>query len=54
VRSSGYRPGPLALEESSVYQFHEELREKIPVTRLGEAPLRGTLQQENARMNSPA
>ena len=54
VRSAGYRPGPLALEEDAVYRFHEELREKIPVTRLSEAPLRGTLQQENERMKASA
>jgi hypothetical protein len=30
VRSSGYEPGPLALAESSVYRFHEYLRERIP------------------------
>jgi phenylpropionate dioxygenase-like ring-hydroxylating dioxygenase large terminal subunit len=42
VRSSGYEPGPLALVESSVYRFHEYLREP---------PLRGTLHQENARLN---
>jgi phenylpropionate dioxygenase-like ring-hydroxylating dioxygenase large terminal subunit len=52
VRSSGYRPGPLALEEDAVFRFHEDLREKIPVTRLSKAPLRGTLQQENERMKT--
>jgi phenylpropionate dioxygenase-like ring-hydroxylating dioxygenase large terminal subunit len=52
VRSSGYRPGPLALEEDAVFRFHEDLREKIPVTRLSKAPLRGTLQQENQRMKT--
>jgi phenylpropionate dioxygenase-like ring-hydroxylating dioxygenase large terminal subunit len=50
VNTSGYRPGPLALEESSVYAFHERIRALIPVTRLPEAPLRGTLHQENVRM----
>jgi len=50
VRTSGYQPGPLALEESSVYRFHEYIRDRIPVTRLREAPIRGTLHQENARM----
>jgi phenylpropionate dioxygenase-like ring-hydroxylating dioxygenase large terminal subunit len=52
VRSSGYRPGPLALQESAVYRFHEALRERIPVTRLDEAPLRGTLQRENERLKA--
>jgi phenylpropionate dioxygenase-like ring-hydroxylating dioxygenase large terminal subunit len=51
VRSSGYEPGPLALAESSVYRFHEYLRERVPVTRLRESPLRGTLHDENARLN---
>ena len=50
VHTSGYRPGPLALEESSVYAFHERIRTLIPVTRLPEAPLRGTLHLENARL----
>ena len=50
VNTSGYQPGPLALEESSVYSFHERVRELIPVTRLPQAPLRGTLHLENARM----
>ena len=48
VNTTGYQPGPLALEESSVYSFHERVRELIPVTRLPEAPLRGTLHQTNA------
>lgn len=48
VNTTGYQPGPLALEESSVYSFHERVRELIPVTRLAEAPLRGTLHQINA------
>jgi phenylpropionate dioxygenase-like ring-hydroxylating dioxygenase large terminal subunit len=48
VNTTGYQPGPLALEESSVYSFHERVRELIPVTRLSEAPLRGTLHQTNA------
>ncbi|MBW2540716.1 MAG: aromatic ring-hydroxylating dioxygenase subunit alpha, partial [Deltaproteobacteria bacterium] len=52
VRSSGYRPGPLALEESAVYRFHEQIREKIPVARLDEPPLRGTLQQKNEEMKT--
>ena len=52
VRSSGYRPGPLALEESAVYRFHEEIRERIPVTRLDEPPVRGTLQQKNEEMKA--
>ena len=52
VRTSGYQPGPLALAESSVYRFHERVRELIPVTRLGEAPLQGTLQRENERLKA--
>ena len=52
VRTSGYQPGPLALEESSVYRFHERIREFIPVTRLPEAPLQGTLHRENERLKA--
>ena len=50
VRTSGYQPGPLSLEESAVYRFHEYIRERVPVTRLREPPMRGMLHQENARM----
>jgi phenylpropionate dioxygenase-like ring-hydroxylating dioxygenase large terminal subunit len=52
VKTSGYQPGPLALAESSVSRFHERVRERIPVARLGEAPLRGTLHQENERLKN--
>ncbi len=54
VRTSGYRPGPLALEESSVYRFHEYVRETIPVARLREPPIRGMLERENARLQASA
>ncbi|MEH6551757.1 MAG: aromatic ring-hydroxylating dioxygenase subunit alpha [Pseudomonadales bacterium] len=50
VNTSGYQPGPLALEESAVFGFHERIRELIPVARLPKAPLKGTLQQENERL----
>ena len=50
VNTTGYQPGPLALAESAVYSFHQRIRELIPVARLPEAPLRGTLHQENVRM----
>jgi phenylpropionate dioxygenase-like ring-hydroxylating dioxygenase large terminal subunit len=50
VNTSGYQPGPLALEESAVYSFHQRVRELIPVTRLPEAPIRGTLHQANTGM----
>ena len=52
VRTSGYQPGPLALAESTVYRFHEQVRRRIPVTRLEHAPLRGTLHRENERLKS--
>jgi phenylpropionate dioxygenase-like ring-hydroxylating dioxygenase large terminal subunit len=52
VKTSGYQPGPLSLEESSVFRFHERLRELIPVAGLREAPLPGTLAQENERLKS--
>jgi phenylpropionate dioxygenase-like ring-hydroxylating dioxygenase large terminal subunit len=50
VNTSGYQPGPLALEESSVYSFHERVRELIPVASLPKAPLRGALHEVNSRM----
>jgi phenylpropionate dioxygenase-like ring-hydroxylating dioxygenase large terminal subunit len=52
VRSSGYEPGPLALAESSIHRFHERVRDLIPVTRLPNAPLQGTLHRENERLKS--
>jgi phenylpropionate dioxygenase-like ring-hydroxylating dioxygenase large terminal subunit len=52
VRTSGYQPGPLALAESSVLEFHQRIRDRIPVTRLAEAPLQGTLHRENERLKS--
>ncbi len=54
VQSSGYEPGPLALEESGIHDFHALVRERLPVTRLPEAPMRGSLAQENARLKSQA
>jgi phenylpropionate dioxygenase-like ring-hydroxylating dioxygenase large terminal subunit len=52
VRTSGYQPGPLALAEVAVHRFAEHVREVLPVTRLAEAPPRGTLQQRNQELKS--
>jgi phenylpropionate dioxygenase-like ring-hydroxylating dioxygenase large terminal subunit len=52
VRTSGYRPGPLGVAESSIHRFHEGLRERIPVARLERAPLPGTLHRENERLKN--
>lgn len=54
VKTSGYQPGPLGLAESSVFQFHERVRARIPVTRLSEAPLPGSLHRENERLKAIA
>ena len=50
IYTTGYEPGPLGLEESTVFTFHERIRELIPVAGLPDAPLRGTLHQENELM----
>jgi hypothetical protein len=42
------------IAESSVTRFHERMRKRIPVTQLSEAPLQGTLHQENERLKGQA
>lgn len=50
LQTSGYRPGPLSSEESSVFFFHEKVRELVPVTTLDEAPAAGQVSIENERL----
>lgn len=50
LRTTGYRPGPLSSEESSVFFFHEMLRKRVPVTKLDKAPQVGQVAAENERL----
>jgi len=50
LQTTGYRPGPLSSEESSVFFFHEMLRKRVPVTRLDKAPPVGKVAAENERL----
>jgi len=54
LRSRGYRPGPLSLQESAIFNFHQMLRKRIPVMDLAEAPERGALAAVNARLRDRA
>lgn len=50
LQSTGYTPGPLSSEESSIFFFHEMVRRLLPVTRLDEAPPVGELATANSKM----
>jgi len=47
VKSHGYRPGPLSLEESGIARFHDRIRESLPVTRQLHAPTPGQVDRCN-------
>ena len=47
LRTSGYRPGPLSLEESGIHWFHEKIRTLIPVAGLDQAPHGEVLARDN-------
>lgn len=53
LQTTGYRPGPLSSEESSVFFFHQAVRELVPVTTLDEAPEVGKVSAENERLSQP-
>lgn len=50
LRTHGYRPGPLSLQESAVFNFHELLRSLLPVMNLETLPTSGSVVSENARL----
>ena len=50
LQTTGYSPGPLSSEESSVWFFHEMVRDLVPVTRLETAPAVGQVAAENAKL----
>ena len=52
--TSGYRPGPLSDHELGVFNFHEMVRELVPVASLDEAPAVGSVATENLRLSAKA
>jgi len=50
LRTHGYQPGPLSRLESSVFNFHETLRQQIPVMALRHEPEKGSVAAENSRL----
>ncbi len=52
LQTTGYRPGPLSIEEGSVFFFHEMVRRLIPVTQSDEAPSVGQVAAENAKIRN--
>jgi phenylpropionate dioxygenase-like ring-hydroxylating dioxygenase large terminal subunit len=50
VQTHGYQPGPLSEEESGIVDFHQRIREHIPVTQNAVAPPRGELEAYNRGM----
>ena len=46
----GYEPGPLSIYETGVREFHDLIRETIPVTKLDTAPVPGALAEIDAQM----
>ena len=51
VQTHGYQPGPLSEEESGIVDFHQRIREHIPVTQNAVAPPRGELEAYNRGMS---
>ena len=49
LRTHRYSPGPLSIQESSVYRFHQLVRRLLPVTSLTDEPARGQVAMENSR-----
>ncbi len=47
VQTHGYQPGPLSAEESGIAEFHQQIRELIPITQSPEAPAQGELEIRN-------
>ncbi|RED44642.1 aromatic ring-hydroxylating oxygenase subunit alpha [Aestuariispira insulae] len=52
MNSKDYTPGPLALEEVGIAQFHDHLRDIIPAIGLEQAPEPGSLRRINEEMKS--
>jgi phenylpropionate dioxygenase-like ring-hydroxylating dioxygenase large terminal subunit len=52
LRTHGYEPGPLSQQESCVFNFHQMMREQIPVMTLRRQPATGSVGSENSRLKS--
>jgi phenylpropionate dioxygenase-like ring-hydroxylating dioxygenase large terminal subunit len=52
LKSHGYRPGPLSQQETAIFNFHELLREQIPVITEGRAPRRGKVAERNETLKA--
>ena len=52
LRTSGYEPGPLSLQENGVFNFHEMVRKLVPVAARKQAPVVGTVAAENVRLSA--
>lgn len=50
LNTHGYRPGPLSLQESGISNFHEMMRELIPIMSAEEAPVTGSVTADNSRL----
>jgi phenylpropionate dioxygenase-like ring-hydroxylating dioxygenase large terminal subunit len=50
LQSTGYEPGPFSEEEQGLYNFHQMVRERIPVAGLAESPAIGCLLDENEQL----
>jgi phenylpropionate dioxygenase-like ring-hydroxylating dioxygenase large terminal subunit len=50
LSTHAYQPGPLSLLENSVSNFHEMIRDCVPVASLREPPLIGCVAAENLRL----
>ncbi len=52
LRTHSYRPGPLSQQESCIFNFHEMMRDLIPVMSLPQQPDKRSVAAENLRMKS--
>jgi phenylpropionate dioxygenase-like ring-hydroxylating dioxygenase large terminal subunit len=50
IQTHGYRPGPLSLQEGSMFCAHEMMRDLIPVMSLKDAPPANTIRQKNEEL----
>ncbi len=50
LQTTGYHPGPISSDESSICLFHEMVRTLVPVTALKKAPIIGQVVTENERL----
>ena len=48
--TDGYQPGPLSELESCIANFHDTMRDMIPVTSLEQAPTTGAVAETNAKL----